>query len=74
MQQKYQAKTYVDQLQAKKAHEQYHMIQQIHTDIDTADGELLHVPVWFIRYDHKGSKIILVFDANSGQPINSIGL
>src|SRR5579875_1661183 len=71
---KYQAKTYVDQLQAQKAHAKYHMIQQMKTDMDVSDGELLHVPVWFIRYDHKGSKIVLVLDANSGLPINSIGL
>jgi len=71
---KYQAKTLVDQLQAKKAHDQYHMIQEIHTEEDIADSELLYVPVWFARYDHKGNKIILVLDGNSGSPINSIGL
>ncbi|MEM3267317.1 MAG: hypothetical protein QXR69_01345, partial [Conexivisphaerales archaeon] len=71
---KYQAKTYVDQLQSQKAHQQYHMIQQIHTEMDVADAELLHVPVWFARYDHKGSKIVLVLDGNSGNTINSIGL
>jgi hypothetical protein len=71
---KYQAKTLVDQLQAKKAHDQYHMIQQLHTEEDVADSELLYVPVWFARYDHKGNKIIMVLDGNSGSPINSIGL
>ncbi|MDG6994971.1 MAG: zinc-ribbon domain-containing protein [Nitrososphaerota archaeon] len=71
---KYQAKTLVDQLQSQKAHSQHHMIQQIHTDEDVADGELLYVPVWFVRFDHKGKKIILVVDGNSGNPINSIGL
>jgi len=71
---KAQAKTLVDQLQSKKAHEQHHMIQQIHTDMDVSDGELLHVPVWFVRYDHKGKKIVFVIDGNSGAPINSMGL
>ena len=71
---KSQAKTLVDQLQAQKAHEAHHMIQQIHTDMDVSDGELLHVPVWFVRYDHKGKKLIFVIDGNSGAPINSIGL
>jgi hypothetical protein len=52
---------------------QYHMIQQIHTDVDVADVELLHAPTWFVRYDHKGNKIVLVIDANSGGVINSIG-
>jgi len=71
---KSQAKTYVDQIQSQKAHEKYHMIQQMHTDMDVSDGELLHVPVWFVRYDHKGKKIVFVLDGNSGAPINSIGL
>ena len=71
---KAQAKTLVDQLQSQKAHEQHHMIQQINTDMDVSDGELLHVPVWFTRYDHKGKKIIFVMDGNSGSAINSIGV
>ncbi len=71
---KSQAKTLVDQLQSQKAHEKYHMIQSIHTDSDIGDVELLHVPVWFAKYDHKGNKIVLVIDANSGMVINSFGL
>jgi hypothetical protein len=71
---KAQAKTFVDQLQSQKAHEQHHMIQQLNTEMDVSDGELLHVPVWLTRYDHKGNKIVFVLDGNSGAPINSIGL
>jgi hypothetical protein len=71
---KYQAKTLVDQLQSEKAHEQYHMIQQLHSDLDVADSELLYAPIWFSRYDHKGKKMVLVIDGNSGSAINSIGL
>jgi hypothetical protein len=71
---KYQAKTLVDQLQSEKAHAQYHMIQQLHTDLDAADTELLYTPIWFSQYDHKGKKIILVIDGNSSAVINSIGL
>lgn len=69
-----QAKTLVDQLQSEKAHAKYHMIQQIKTESDVGDVELLHAPIWFARYDHKGSKIILVVDAASGRLINSMGL
>jgi hypothetical protein len=71
---KSQAKTLVDQLQSQKAHEKYHMIQQMKTELDVGDVELLHAPIWFVRYDHKGKKIILVIDANSGRVINSMGL
>ncbi len=69
-----QAKTLVDQLQSQKAHAQWHMIQQLNTEMDVAEGELLHVPVWFIRYEHKGKKIVFVLDGNSGNAVNSIGL
>jgi hypothetical protein len=71
---KYQAKTLVDQLQSQKAHAQYHMIQQIASEEDVSDTELLHVPIWFVRYDHSGNKIVLVVDGNSGNVINSLGL
>ncbi len=71
---KYQARTFVDQLQSQKAHAQYHMIQQISSQEDVSDAELLHVPIWFVRYDHKGNKIVLVVDGNSGNIINSMGL
>ena len=71
---KSQAKTLVDQLQSQKAHAKYQMIQQLTTQSDVGDVELLHVPIWFARYDHKGKKIVLVLDANSGRLINSMGL
>jgi hypothetical protein len=71
---KNQAKALVAQLQSEKAHSKYHMIQQLHTEVDVGDIELLHAPIWFARYDRNGKKIALVIDANSGGVINSIGL
>jgi hypothetical protein len=71
---KNQAKTYVDQAQSQKAHDKYHMIQQMHTDMDVGEAELLHAPIWFARYDHKGERVALAFDANSGMLMTSIGL
>jgi hypothetical protein len=69
-----QAKALVAQLESEKAHARYHMIQEMHSDVDTADVELLHAPIWFARYDRDGKKIALVIDANNGGVINSIGL
>jgi Double zinc ribbon len=71
---KSQAKTLVDQLQSEKAHAAHHMVQQLNTESDIGEAELLHAPVWFARYAHKGNKIVLVVDGNSGGVINSIGL
>jgi len=70
---KYQAKTLVEQVQSQKAHAKYHMIQQMSSDEDVLDAELLHAPIWFVRYDYKGNQIVLVLDANSGNVINSLG-
>ena len=69
-----QAKALVTQLESEKAHAQYHMIQQLYSDVQAADVELLHAPIWFARYDRQGNKIALVIDGNSGGAINSIGL
>ena len=71
---KYQAKTYVDQIQSDKVHQHYHMVQKISTQDDVADPELLHVPIWFAKFVHKGKAISLVIDGNSGKIINSVGL
>ena len=71
---KYQAKTLVDQLQSDKAHSEHHMIQRMTTESDVADGELLYAPIWFARYDHKGNKMVLILDGNSGEPINIMGV
>ena len=71
---KYQAKALVDQLQSDKAHRQYHMIQQIRTETDLGEAELLHVPIWFARYGYKGRKIVLLLDGHNGSLINSVGL
>lgn len=71
---RYQAKALVDQLQSDRAHREYHMIQQIRTELDLGEAELLHVPIWFARYDHKGKKIVLIVDGHNGELINSLGL
>jgi DNA-directed RNA polymerase subunit RPC12/RpoP len=68
------AKTGVDQVQSERVHRQHHMVQKMETQMDVSDPELLHVPVWFARFSHKGKKIVIVLDGNSGGVINSIGL
>ncbi len=72
---KQQARTLVDQLQSQKAHEKYSMIQQLKTEIEVGDAELLHVPAWMARYRFKDKKkIVVVIDGNSGAPIHTVGL
>lgn len=71
---KFEAKTNVDQLQSAKAHEQHHMIREIKSESDTAEPELLHVPVWFAKFIHKKDTIIMIIDGSTGGVINSVGL
>jgi len=71
---KNQAKNIVDQIQSQRVHAKYHMIRQMETQEEMTSGDLLHIPIWFAQYDHKGKKIILIIDANSGNAINSIWL
>ncbi len=52
-----QAKTRVDNLES---------IQVYPT---TYDGELLHAPVWFMEYAHKGKQMFIVIDGSSGSVI-----
>ncbi|HEX5457989.1 MAG TPA: zinc ribbon domain-containing protein [Candidatus Nitrosotalea sp.] len=68
------AKNIVDQVQSQMVHSKYHMIRQMETQEEVSEGELMHIPIWFAQYDHKGKKIILIIDANSGNAINSVGL
>ena len=49
-----QAKTRVDNLES---------IQVYPT---TYDGELLHAPVWFLEYAHKGKQMFILVDGSSG--------
>src|SRR3989442_275423 len=32
----------------------------------TYDGELLHAPVWFMEYAHKGKQMFILVDGSSG--------
>lgn len=68
------ARNIVDQIQSQTVHSKYHMIRQMETQEEVSEGEVMHVPIWFAQYDHKGKKIILIIDANSGNAINSVGL
>src|SRR2546422_9334208 len=49
-----QAKTRVDNLET---------IQVYPT---TYDGELLHAPVWFMEYAHKGKQMFILVDGSAG--------
>ncbi len=68
------AKTNVEQIQVEKVHHQHHMVRSINSQIDVADPEVLHAPIWFAKFIHNKKEIVLVVDASSGGVINSIGI
>ncbi len=60
------AKGYINLLQDKKAHSEHHMIQSIQTNVNVSDGELLHVPIWVLKYLYKGKEtMIFTLDGNT---------
>ena len=67
------ARAYVQQLQSEQAHHKHGMISNIQTQVTVSDGELLHVPIWYFEFDHKGAKPVVLIDANAGKVIQTIG-
>ena len=53
--------------EAKKRVDNLESIQVYPT---TYDGELLHAPVWFMEYAHKGKQMFILIDGGSGQVMN----
>jgi hypothetical protein len=66
------ARAYVEQLQSEQAHKKHGMISNIRSQVDISDGELLHVPIWFFRFEHKDAKPAVIIDANAGRVIQTI--
>ena len=48
------ARAYVQQLQSEAAHKKHSMVSNLRCEVDVTDGELLHVPVWYFQFEHKG--------------------
>ncbi|MDE1819705.1 MAG: zinc ribbon domain-containing protein [Euryarchaeota archaeon] len=69
---KFQAKNMVVQLQAAKARHQHRMIEQLNTEVNVSDGELLHAPVWYMNFQKKnGQNEMIVIDAARNAVMNA---
>ncbi|HZY71240.1 MAG TPA: zinc ribbon domain-containing protein [Thermoplasmata archaeon] len=66
------AQSYVMQLQSDQAHHEHSMVNQIHTDVQVSEGELVHVPVWYFLLDRKGAKSMVLVDAHSAKVIPTL--
>jgi hypothetical protein len=67
------AKAYVQQLQSEAAHKKHTMISNIRCEVEVTEGELLHVPVWYFQFEHKGEKPVILIDACAGRVIQTVG-
>ncbi len=57
-------------LAEKQARQRVDTLQSINVNPQTFTGELVHVPVWFMNYEHKGKKMFILIDGNSQQVMN----
>jgi DNA-directed RNA polymerase subunit RPC12/RpoP len=56
---------YINQIEDKKAHAQHHMIESIKTSVNVSDGELMHVPIWVLKFLYKEKEtMVFTVDGN----------
>jgi hypothetical protein len=66
------AEAFVKQLQSETAHKKHHVVSALQTQVQVSDGELLHAPVWYFRFDHKGENVTVLIDGHSGRVIRTM--
>ncbi|MHB8351293.1 MAG: zinc ribbon domain-containing protein [Thermoplasmata archaeon] len=66
------ARSFVLQLQSDAVHKRHHMVSRIQSTADIADGELLHVPIWYFQLNRKGVKSMILIDAHAGRVIRTV--
>ena len=66
------AEAFVKQLQSETAHKKHHVVSALQTQVQVSEGELLHTPVWYFRFDHKGQNVTVLIDGHSGRVIRTM--
>jgi hypothetical protein len=61
------AQAYVVQAQAEAAHKKHHMVSAVQTQVNVGEPELLHAPLWYLTFDHKGERVVMLVDANANR-------
>ncbi len=69
---KHSAQAYVTQLQSEEAHRQHHMVSKVESKVDVSEGELLHVPIWYVQLERKGQKTAVLIDAHSARVMQTV--
>ena len=69
---KFAAEAFVKQLQSEAAHQKHHMVSNIKCDVQVSEGELLHAPIWYFRFDHKTENVTVLIDGHAGRVIRTM--
>ncbi len=64
------AGSFANSLAEQQARKRVDNLQSINANPMTYDGELVHIPVWFMQYAHKGKQMFILIDGSTGQVIN----
>lgn len=62
-----QAAALAQKFAEREAKRRVDTLESIQVYPTTYDGELLHAPVWFMEYAHKGKNMFILIDSHSGQ-------
>lgn len=67
------ADAFVRQLQSETAHKKHYGVSNLNTQVQVSEGELLHTPIWYFRFDRKGQNVTVLIDAHAGKVIRTMG-
>ncbi|HEY1199116.1 MAG TPA: zinc ribbon domain-containing protein [Thermoplasmata archaeon] len=69
---KFAAEAFVKQLQSEAAHQKHHMVSNIRCEVQVSEGELLHAPIWYFRFDHRTENVTVLIDGHAGRVIRTM--
>jgi DNA-directed RNA polymerase subunit RPC12/RpoP len=69
---KFAAEAFVKQLQSEAAHQKHHMVSNINCQVQVSEGELLHTPIWYFRFEHKNENVAVLIDGHAGRVIRTM--
>ncbi len=69
---KFAAEAFVKQLQSEAAHAKHHMVSNLNCQVQVSEGELLHTPIWYFRFDHKNENVTVLIDGHAGRVIRTM--
>jgi hypothetical protein len=61
------ARAYVAEIQAEAVKKRHFNVSGLQSQVDVAEPELLHAPVWYFHLTHKGKPAVLLVDANASR-------